>query len=123
MKVPVRQICDDCYNSTNKDTVTYNKLVKDGRVIGFVEVSICPDCGEEYITNIFSDGDIDLECLAMELGFREDFEDDEFDFDKDFYDEYDDDFEDEEEDDTQIVNVGDLSFIFKDGKFIKCLGK
>ena len=86
MKVPVRKICDDCYNSTDEDTVTYQKLVKDGVVVGFVEVSICPDCGEEYITNIFSDGDIDLECLATELGFREDFEDDADDDDELFMD-------------------------------------
>ena len=64
----------------------YQKLVKDGVVVGFVEVSICPDCGEEYITNIFSDGDIDLECLATELGFREDFEDDADDDDELFMD-------------------------------------
>lgn len=78
MKVKIAK-CKDCYNSTDEDTVTYQKLVKDGVVVGFAEISICPDCGEEYMTNIFSDGNIDLEILATELGFREDF-DEEYDF-------------------------------------------
>ena len=115
MKVPVRNICEDCYNSTGKDTVTYRKITQNGVVVGFIEVSICQDCGEEYITNIFSDGNIDLEILATELGFREDFEDD------DEYDEFD--FDDEDENEEKYVSSNGTVFRFIDGVLVSCSNK